>query len=548
MAASDLSGLERLKAHYGDGASDSKLALLRRLDDVPLRSAGQVLRLHEVLCFLRAYPDDRRVLAQVVRMLNRFHRRPDLLRHRRKLVDTGIAGTAIHYRFFWSTALWLAKQWPGQLSLERDDEEANAALDKALPLILPPVAAEWFNAGTLPALPAIDKLRGPRTDASYLVGRLAGMPGNGLTREAFADAIDAPYVLNAGSDTPSRTRAVLAFAPRAFQSGSLRRSRPDLRAAAATQPRGVRVLSPRQGADLIELARCAMVTRSRDLMAFEYGNPGDVRLVDDGNGLAFGFCGVTPERRFTLPALYGYLTLRNGVPTGYGQVEVIGPFAAVSFNTFETFRGAEAAYVLARLVSATHHVFGAASFSVDPYQLGHENDDGIDSGAWWFYYKLGFRPRAASARRVMRRETARMRARPAHRSSSRALRALAEHPVFFDLDSSNPRGLPPLQSALGRAVDWLARHGGGAEGVAAAERRAMKVTGLKSLSGFTRDERAAWRRWAPLIAAIPGVSRWSAPERRELAQIARAKGGRREIDFLVRYAAHSRLAGIQLGV
>ena len=46
---------------------------------------------------------------------------------------------------------------------------------------------------------------------------------------------------------------------------------------------------------------------ARDLMAFEQANPRDVRLVDDGGGLAFAFCGVIPERRFLLPALYPVL-------------------------------------------------------------------------------------------------------------------------------------------------------------------------------------------------------------------------------------------------
>ena len=34
---------------------------------------------------------------------------------------------------------------------------------------------------------------------------------------------------------------------------------------------------------------------------------------------------------------------------------------------------------------------GVTSFSVDPYQLGRENEEAIDSGAFWFYRKLGFR-------------------------------------------------------------------------------------------------------------------------------------------------------------
>ncbi|MGH8458006.1 MAG: hypothetical protein ACRESV_01540, partial [Nevskiales bacterium] len=67
----------------------------------------------------------------------------------------------------------------------------------------------------------------------------------------------------------------------------------------------------------------------------------------------------------------------------------------------------------------------------DPYQLGKDNEEGIASGAWWFYYKLGFRPRAAQARGILRRELARMKARSKHRSSARTLRKLAEWPLFF---------------------------------------------------------------------------------------------------------------------
>jgi hypothetical protein len=547
MPVLDLARLERLKAVYGNDAASAKLRLLRRLARAPLRTAGQVERLHEVLCFLRAYPDDARVLSQATRMLEGFDRRADLARHRDALADSGIAGTAIRYRFFWSTALWMARRWPDCLHFERDDEDAAAQLDKALPLVAPAVASEWFNAGTMHAHDAIDRLRGKRTDAAWFVEQLAHMPGDGLTREAFADAIDASFVLAPGPGTPSRSRAHFAPAPRAFQLGPHRRTRPDLRAAMAIAPRGVRLLSRRDGAALIELARCSMVTRARDLMAFEYADASAVRLVDDGDGLAFAFCGVIPERRFLLPALYGCLTLRNGVPIGYVQVEALGPYAAVSYNTFDTFRGGEAGYVFARLLSAIRHLFGAESFSIEPYQLGFDNEEGIDSGAWWFYYKLGFRPRAAAARQRVRQELARMRLNPFHRSSARTLRALAEHHLFFDFDPASPRGLPPVQAVLDRAVDWLARRGGGTEAVAAAEAAALAVTGLESLAGFDRDERLAWRRWAPIVASLPGAARWNGPQRRALAAIVRAKGGRHELDFLVRFAAHPKLAEALFG-
>ncbi|HUX23555.1 MAG TPA: hypothetical protein VMV87_02975, partial [Burkholderiales bacterium] len=123
MTTGTLRALERCKDQYGAGAAGAKLTLLRRLARADLRSARAVLRLHELLCFLRAYPDDAPLLAQVERMLERFAARPDLRRAREALADTGIAGTAIRYRFFWSTLRWLARRWPQRLEIDRGESE-----------------------------------------------------------------------------------------------------------------------------------------------------------------------------------------------------------------------------------------------------------------------------------------------------------------------------------------------------------------------------------------------------------------------------------------
>src|SRR4030042_4503899 len=111
-----LAQLERIKADYGGVNAARKLALLRSLDRARLRTATQVERLHEALCFLRAYPDDARVAAQVERMLARFARRADLRVQRDALADSGIAGTAIRYCFFWPTARWLPPRAAGGVS------------------------------------------------------------------------------------------------------------------------------------------------------------------------------------------------------------------------------------------------------------------------------------------------------------------------------------------------------------------------------------------------------------------------------------------------
>ena len=103
-----LDELERLRFTFGRRAARAKAALLDRLEDASLASADQVERLHETICFIRAYPDDRPVRTRVQRMLAEFDSREDLERHREDLINSGIAGTEIHFAFYWFTAVWLS--------------------------------------------------------------------------------------------------------------------------------------------------------------------------------------------------------------------------------------------------------------------------------------------------------------------------------------------------------------------------------------------------------------------------------------------------------
>jgi hypothetical protein len=543
MAATPLAALERLRLAFGTPAAATKLTLLQQLARTRLASASAMRRLHEALCFIRAYPDDAAVLAQAEAMLARFADRPDLRAHRAALADSGIAGTAIHFRFFAEQAQWLAERWPGQLRLDRSDADAATRIARALPPLLTPGEAQALAEAKLPGYTAIDRLRGGHeTDAVFMLRRIAAMPGNGFTREVFSDTIDASFVLASGPGTPSRTAAHFARAPVAFRRQPPPRARPDLRAELARAPRSVSRLSAPSGLALVDLARAAMVTRERSLEAFSFADARDAWLVDDGDGLAFAFAGVTPPRRHALASVYGSLTLRNGVPIGYAQADVIGASAALSFNTFDTFRGAEAAFTFARWLAALRHLFGTPSFSIEPYQLGQDNDEAIDSGAWWFYAKQGFAPRDAATQRLAHAERERLRRSPAQRTPAATLRTLAERHLFFDLDAKQPQPLLAL-GALGvqAGAALSARAGANREqAVEEASAELLRHCGLASLRGFPADAREAWRRFAPILALLD-LGAWSRAECESLVDVIRAKAGRSERTYIERYRAHPML-------
>jgi len=536
--------LEAVHFEFGSGCAAAKLALLRLLERGRLGSSRSLLRLHEQLCFMRAYPDDRAVFAQVAAMLRAFARRRDFRRHRAALDDSGVAGTRIRYRFFWPTARRLAKRWPRRLGIDWNAVDEPDKLLAALALLAPPLEAAWLRERKPSPQAALARLnRGADGEGTFLVRRIEAMAGDDFTREAFADGLDTPLLIDPGADTPSRTLAWHKQSPVAFVSGPLRRSRPDLRAELGRPPRSLRAVSPGEGARLIDLAHAALVTRSRDLDGISFGNPHDVWMVDDGHGLQWAFIGIVPERRQLLRASYGFVTLRSGVPIGYGQMDTLFRCADASFNSFDTFRGAETAWIFVRLLAASRALLGACAFTLDGYQLGHHNEEGIASGAWWFYYKLGFRPRDRAIQQLADAEIARTRANPAHRSSAATLRRLSADTMVFETEGVRAPHWPRLADLGGLAAGRLASADREAR-LRECSRAAMRQLGLRTLNGFAgnRSEvKLAWERWAPIVDLLQ-VSRWRLPERRALAGIIAAKGGASERDFLMQFDAHPRLA------
>jgi hypothetical protein len=70
---------------------------------------------------------------------------------------------------------------------------------------------------------------------------------------------------------------------------------------------------------------------------------------------------------------------------------------------------------------------------------------------------------------------------------------------------------------------------------------AARLLGAGSRRAWSAGERMAWDRWSPLVLVLPGVTGWSAPDKRALVEVVRAKGGRRESDFVRRFDRHRRL-------
>jgi hypothetical protein len=548
-----------LRSEFGVDAAARKLALLGALERAHLASAADVARLHDILCFLRAFPDDQVVREQAARMLERFDRRRDLREHRGALENSGIAGTTIRDRFYWHPARWLAARWGDRLTIDWNEFDSAERLEALLPRLALYSETPALDQLDLRPRAWIRRMKSPsETDAAFLVRRLDAIDASAELRESLYDDLDPTLALKAGPDTPARTREVVRRSPLHYQTAPLERALRSARAEALRPPERIRDASPGEARALIELARTAMVTRRRDLDAFQHADARDLRIAACGRGLEIVCAGVIPERRLLLEALYGYLILKNGVVVGYGTGSALFGSVEIAYNVFEAYRGAEAGVMFGRVLGTFRALLGADTFTLDPYQIGADNTEALQSGAWWFYQKQGFLPRDRGALRLMREERRALRANAAHRSSIATLRRLAAHPLFLDL--ARPRdevlGVFPLGD-IGLAATRLlaerfgaereagarlcAREAGRLLGASGRARGAGPSAGASAPRGWSAGERLAWERWAPLVVALPRVDRWTPDAKRALVAVIRAKGGPRESDFVTRFDRHTEL-------
>jgi len=185
----------------------------------------------------------------------------------------------------------------------------------------------------------------------------------------------------------------------------IRRSQVSLASELASRPPKLTRLSRQQGEEIMDLIREVMLVRYRELYGTTLGDPQSVVRADLGRheagcGVSIYLWNLPPERRLPLRAYTAGLTLKNGVPVNYIEAIGICEWIEVGFNTFYTFRGGETGWIYSQVLRCLCHWMGATCVSVYPYQLGKDNEEAIDSGAFWFYRKLGFRPGRADLQRL----------------------------------------------------------------------------------------------------------------------------------------------------
>jgi hypothetical protein len=242
----------------------------------------------------------------------------------------------------------------------------------------------------------------------------------------------------------------------------------------------------------------------------------------------------------------GYLIVANGMPVGYGGASAVFSQANTGINMFEEYRGSEAPYLWVQVLRAYRHMFRCTRFIVNPYQIGAGNPEALKSGALWFYYRLGFRPVEPHIASLAAREMSRINSRRGYRSDVQTLRQLTRCDMQLRLRgaaNSDYFNEEWVEVCAAGASSVLARQRAAERRAAArqAAKELMETLGTASVENWSRSEREALLRLAPIMSLVPDLEDWSRREKADLVRLMRAKGGDDERAYIQRLRAHRRL-------
>lgn len=523
MPEDPLARLESWKRSFGKADPSLLQALLSEIDGATFDDAGALIRLHETLLFLRAYPANTGVARRADEILSGFAERVARLSGDLAAFDegdaSGIAGTVLSAVFSYEAAQSLVRRHAASIEINHEAWDSSSA-GSVLRRLIPLMEEDWPVEAHVPYHRWIAAAKKPgQTDLGWLLDRIASLPLAPRERADLYDSLRVPVLWQLGDDASTRSRLRLPEGELFLHAEPLiRRGEVSLAGELTGPPLPIRRVPRREADRVLDAIVDTSAMRYRELYGFNHPETGRMVRAELGRGMVAYFFGVPPEWRLPLRAYHAGMYFKNGVPCGYIEVLSLFERAEIGFNLYYTFREGESAWLYARLLRLCHQLLGVTCFSVDPYQIGDENPEAIESGAFWFYRKLGFRPLESEVRRLLAREEQRMRRDPGHRTSAGTLRRLARGYILWDGQGDTPGEMDPFR---------------------------VRNIGLRAAAAGLPVEAGL----DGLPRLIPGFQKWSEAERSAFDAIRAAKRGGDEARYLRLMQKHARLraAVLQLG-
>ncbi len=515
------------------GNPSRKKELLHEAMGVELNSSATIRKYHDTLLFLLAYPENEELFLLTKIALEKFIIDREKNKLQEKFGNTGI----IHSPLICSPSYDLLKRldelFPDRIQIHSSSASKETIAD-ILKILLPAIEQETIDKKELSFEQRIRQLYSGNKNGkiSWLLDLFSNRFGkDGNLIDNFFNALEIYFSISLDENTFSRTTLRSLSYPTHFHKTELKKY-VDVKKTVDEKIAKPIQLKTEERVHLADVARAALLMLMRETDPVTYANENEIEWHDMGNGFRIALFGMIPARRLPFDSYIGYMAFKNEIPAAYGGAWVMGDGAKVGVNIFEPLRGGESAWTFCQILRLYRQRYGVEKFVVEPYQYGKGNPEGIASGAFWFYHRLGFRPVNAELKKLAEEESRMIAGKKGYRTPKETLKKFTQSNIEIEL--SETKILFPDAENLSVAItNHIATRFSGDRKLAqsGAEKYLQKSLGLK-ISQWNSNEKEGFRKSALLFLLVPRIEKWNAKEKKSLADLLKARGGKTESDYI----------------
>lgn len=446
-----LSQLASLLFNFSAESVKDRAAFLQVIKKTKLPAGDKLFAYHELLLFMAAHPANATELSLVEKELDRITRffKSSSAAVKLKWVNSGFPFTAVNTHFSHDLLGQLLKDENLKvelISMDSEELDWNQLFRYTLPAIeRSNTTAGYYFDELLEALKI-----GEKHKFKFILDQFDALSGQPLLKDEWFANLNMQVSVQSRNAQFSRTRNNFRCQPVFYHNEILKKiNHLDLLnspvPAAAT-------LSEQQKKEAIAVVKNSLVLTARETDPCTYMDESSFRLYNLERGISVTFYTMMPERQLPLESYVGYTLLKNGFPAAYGGAWIFGERAHFGINIFESFRGGESGIVLCQLLRTYRQVFGINYFEVEPYQYGLDNPEGISSGAFWFYYRFGFRPLNKKLLQLSNSEFRKIKAKPGYRSAEKTLIQFTESNIGLDLGAVQKHSVLEISSGVSALI------------------------------------------------------------------------------------------------
>jgi hypothetical protein len=541
-----------LKRDFSAPSTVRKLLLLKQLSSKMITDAAALKKYHETLLFILAYPDNKELYTLALQQIRQLKRAAEDIfcsyapRKQSLLNGSGIFASELVYAFSYEITSWLSTAFGGSISLHSSNAEPEL-VSRILSLFLPAVEYQEITQGNYSLPKRIERLTGKKNSSFALRWLLHIFHNSKIPPSVCSSLYEQLQVyVNWKLDHPFFNRTFLRSLP--LKRVCFHDSMPvlkDHQRYISKKINAAEEISAEEKIKLLDIARAALALHGRETDPLTYGNSNNVEYFDMGHGISIALYTMLPQNRFSIESYIGYMAFVNSVPAAYGGGWLLGHRCKIGISIFPTLRGGNSALLFAAILRLYHCHFNANRFVVKPYQFGKNNPDGLHSGAFWFYYKMGFRPADTALQKLAEEENKKRSTLKNYKTDIEVLREFTTAPLELLMNNNVWPGYDAAHISKTVTRNIVQYHQSDRKQALSYYTRQMKrlvtASGRKitSLQQRILARQALWM--SILFPNNKKMSGWTKADKQQLIQLLLSKYGPDERDYIVRLQKHKKI-------